>query len=231
VCRRIFLAFLLLAALAFAGLAFVVYDVTRPDARGKRPQTPATAPPAAENSPPGPQSSGEPGTAPQPPVPPPSEPERSARRTAKRLAVEIKGAPKAGAPQDDGRFEVTITDGELNEMVTSLPEVRMALEKQHINAPEIRFEPDRLVANARVPVYGGVEARVSLAGRVRAQDGKLVYETESVSIGSFPAPGPVRDELDKQIKKAVEGLDKSLKGRVEEVTLSEGSLLVRGTRE
>jgi hypothetical protein len=56
----------------------------------------------------------------------------------------------------------------------------------------------------------------------------LEYETEEVKLGDFPAPKPVRDALDTQIRGAIERLNKRVGDKVESVEVKEGELIVEG---
>jgi len=115
-------------------------------------------------------------------------------------------------------------------MLEDLPSVREQLDKANISEPRLRFRDDRLTASVRVPMYGEIAARVSLVGRVRPDNGGLAFETESVSFGSLPAPGPVREALDTQVRAALQRFNREFKGRVDEVIATEGTLILRGEK-
>lgn len=173
------------------------------------------------------------------------ERQRAAEQTLERLKNQVRAAapapptpepsPSESVPQDappspaPKQFDVTISEQEANDLVQGLPEVRKALEKAKVEDLQVRFEPGRLVAEARVPAVAGMKARLTAAGRVVARDGDLAYETESVRIGSFPAPEAVRDEIDRQLSASVRRLNRQFRGDIQEVQLREGALEVRGT--
>jgi hypothetical protein len=132
---------------------------------------------------------------------------------------------------ESNEFVVKVTEQEANELVRTKPEIRQALEQAKVSDVRLRFEPDQLVAEARVPVWGKLKARVSAAGRVWAQDGELAFETRSVRAGSIPAPNTLREELDKQIGAALTRLNREHRGRFEDVQIRDGVLEIRGTKQ
>ena len=172
------------------------------------------------------------------------EPERrrAATETLERLQQQVQrpqpeappthapspSEPGALPPKDPDQFGVTITEKDANELISSLPEVQRALQQANVSDLNVRFEPDRLVAEARVPVVGGMKARVAATGRVFAQEGDLGYETESVRVGSFPAPKAVREELDRQLGASIKQLNERFRGRIDTVQVREDALEVRG---
>jgi hypothetical protein len=200
VCRRVMGCFLVLLVLALAGGAFVWCDLTRPETARRHPSAARAKASSAATK-------------------------RHAQRTLKRLDHETHATPTTPG----GAFELRVTEDEANELVQSLPQVRENLERQHVGIPEVRMEPDRLVLTARVPVLG-MPARVSAYGRVWAADGKLAYETTDVRIGSFPAPEIARAAVDKPMRDAMERLNAGITGHVEEVTVRDRELVVKGTR-
>lgn len=131
-------------------------------------------------------------------------------------------------PKDPDQFGVTISEKDANDLVASLPEVQQALRQANVSDLNLRFEPDRLVAEARVPVVGGMKARLTATGRIYAENGDLAYETEAVRIGSIPAPKAIRDELDRQLGVSVKQLNQRFKGQIDAVQIREDALEVRG---
>jgi len=172
------------------------------------------------------------------------EPERrrSAEQALERIQEQVQrpsrdAAPPAvtsGNPQETlpakapDQFGVTISEKDANDLVSSLPEVQRALEQANVSDLRIRFEPGHLVAEGRVPVVGGMKARITATGKISARDGDLLYQTESVRIGSFPAPKTVRAELDRQLGTSVSQLNERFHGSIDIVQLRDQALEVRG---
>lgn len=215
--RRIGIAFLIFLAVVIAGGLWVFHDVLGPARAPDRVDADSARP-----------------------LP---ERQRAAEQTLERLKNQVQipisasgtaegsATPTAPASQDSGRrqFQVTLSQQEANNLVQSLPEVRKALGEADVSDLQLRFQPDRLVAEARVPAVAGMKARLTATGRIFAKDGDLAYETESVHIGSFPAPDAARDEIDKQLSKSVKQLNKQFRGDIQQVLLREGGLEVRGS--
>lgn len=204
-CRRVAVAFLILLLLFAAAVGLVFYMVARPDASVDTDRGVATAPPTAEEV-------------------------TNAERTVERLERQIEKPKRRARKTDPNAFELRITEEELNDILRSYPEVQRRLTREKVSAPRIRMQRDRVVASARVPITAGLSSRVSIAGRLTVVDGGLAFETESVKLGALPAPPQLREELDKHLESAVNVLNKSIDGRLEEIVQREGSVTVRGTR-
>jgi hypothetical protein len=201
VCRRIAIFFLILTALALVGLGYLYYDITRPDPR-------IAAEPAPEQS-----------------LTETAQPLPDDGPKLKEQVQEIHEASKRG---EHLPFEIQVTDRQLNDLVTSTPQVRQMLENHQVRSFRLRFVPGRLVMSARVPVAGNVAARLSAEGEIRAENGDLAYRTLGVYLGSIPAPREMAEELDRQTGAAVEQLNHRFEGQVEAVTITGGLLVVRG---
>jgi hypothetical protein len=207
VCRRIVLTVLsLFALLLLAGAALVAYvyiDAYRAGPE-RRPDGAAGAP--------------------APPPPGATGPEQ----TLERLERDFRGTPIGPGASAPNRFEVRITEQEANDLIHSLPEVRKALADFEIDDLRVYFEPGHLTATGRLPLVGGLRARLTLTGRIRAENGNLAYETVKVTAGGFPAPRQVRTELDKQLRQWIAELNRTFEGNVTEANVAEGVLVVRG---
>ncbi len=197
--KRLACGCLVLMLLAAAGVAFVVWDLSRPPARTA---SKAVAPP-----------------------PPPVEDQRQAEATVKRLAKEVKAATPEGATSK--RFALRLTAAEVNQMLRALPEVKQELKANRVEQTEVDFEEGQVVARARVQV-GGLKARVSAIGAVRAENGKLAVETKGLYLGMLPAPPNVREELDRTLQESVARFNSKLKGRIDKVQVTPGALRLEG---
>lgn len=141
-------------------------------------------------------------------------------------------APRAESPPDVAdrdRIAVTVTETKANELLRTRPEIREALEQANVSNLRIRFEPDRLVAEGRVPVWADLKARVHATGRVWVEQGRLAYEIVSLRVGRFPAPRAAREELDRQIAAAISDLEDRFRGQVETIDIRKGEIRIEGT--
>ena len=209
-CRRIAGIVLTLVFLVAAGVGFIAFRMLSPTAQ-TGPSAPVTAAPS------------------------PAEQQR-AEQTVDRLRRDAErldgGRGATGSRADSGHprsapVEFRVTQKEVNDLLIGLPEVRKTLSQQKIAAPELTFQPDRIVASARVPVYHGVQASVSAVGKVWAEDGHLAYRTEGVYLGDLPAPRRVRRELDRALRGSIQELNRKLGARIETVQVTDGELVVR----
>lgn len=166
-----------------------------------------------------------------PPAPPTPAERKQAQQTVERLAQEFRDPPPAARSNASGRFEVSLTEAEANQILTALPKVREALQQSQVSELQLEFAPELITVHARVPVWEEVLARVSASVRVWAENGKLAYETEAVRLGDFPAPERVRKELDKQLASQFQLLQKRFPGRVDAVKIEKDRLEVSGTKD
>jgi len=201
--RRVGLLLLSLVGVLAAVLGFLAYDATRPGPRSVR---------LARSGPPS------------------RSEQRQARQTAQRLETQIEEAARPETAAAAKTFELRISEADLNEMIHGLPDVRKSLHSQKIEELTLDFVPGRLVAHARVPVYGQVQARVSVTGEITAKDGQLAYRSESMQVGMLPAPAALRRELDRHLGAAVKQMGEGLGGRLDEVSIDDEALVVRGER-
>jgi len=201
--KRIAIGFAIVLVLLLAGAIWLYVDVMGP---GSDPEAEPTAAVTAPTAAPGQPVAKVPTASPEPPVAP--------------VAV----------PGDPNRFVVTITEAQANEALRTQPEIRDSLAQANVSGVRLRFEPDQLVADARVPVWGKFKARISAAGRVSVNQGKLSFEVRSVRTGSLPAPRAVRDELEKHIGAALSRSNREHSGTFEAVEVRDGVMELRGRK-
>lgn len=202
-CRRIATVILVFFVVILAAVGLLVYDITR--RAGPSPAASRTASPEAQR-----------------------QAEKSAERVVRRLRDNYRRQNRKRAPAAPRVVDMELTEAELNELIRGLPQVRKTLSAQRLRDLEVDLSPEHLTASTRVPVAGGIEARVSATTRLWAEEGQLRYELTDARIGSLPAPGNARAALDKQLSATIRQLNKDFRGRIEEVTLTEDRLLLRG---
>lgn len=209
-CRRVALIFAILFLLFLGVVGYIVYDITRAPAPGA--SVVASGPPT------------------------PAE-RQTAERTVQKLKEQVEAPPveqprrgrRRRHDRDPQPFELRVTEEEANELIRGLPEVRQQMKANDIEGLSVQFEEDRVVLSARVPVTGGVKARVSATERISARNGEVAFETEEVRVGSFPVPDRVRAQLERAFQKAAKDLNRQIHD-VEEIRVTDGSLTVRGKR-
>lgn len=167
----------------------------------------------------------------EPPAAPPTPAEvQRARTTLDRLRRDLdpprKPSPAARAirPSRPRTRTLRVTEADANAMLHALPEVRRALAAARIDRLGVRFENRRVTVTGRVPLPKGLSARVALAGSVWEERGRLVYRTEGVWLGDFPAPAALREEADQQVAALFDDLNRRIQGRVDDLVIEEGSL-------
>jgi hypothetical protein len=173
-----------------------------------------------------------PSRAPAPPVFHTATPSTTEREAAKEAEARVRQRVEAEAPRRrraETPFEVEITEQELNDLIRGLPQVRQALDEARVSGLAVQFRPERVIATLNLDVTDTVRAPVTVEGTIRAENGELRYETHRVLVGSIPAPGPVRKALDAQLASAVRELNRSVRGRIQEVHVEDHRLRVRAT--
>jgi hypothetical protein len=165
-------------------------------------------------------------------TPPTPAQKAAAEETVQRLERQVEApAPAApGEPPRPKRFRLRITEEEANQLLTSYAAARKALAEAKVRAIHVRFEEGQVIVSARVPAFGNDTARVTAAGRLSAQDGKLAYELVDLRLGSVPMPEGLRKKLQEPLEKAVTDLNKKIKGRLEEIQIADGVLQLEGER-
>jgi hypothetical protein len=205
-CRRVFGCFGCLVLVLLGAALFVWWDLTRSEPR---------LPPAAT-------------------APPSPTDERDAEAAIKRIERQIQpprtNSPARARKEQKSSQEVRLSEREVNQMIRGLPEVRDSLKKARVSGTYVDFNPDEVVVGARVPLPGGASGRVTASGRIAVEDGRLVFHTTDLRLGSLPAPAALKKLLGQQIDAGMKELNESIEGRLKDVQVTGQELVVKLAR-
>ena len=161
-------------------------------------------------------------------APPAATDTQAAKTTVQQIEKQFK-RPAPATPSDPSTFQVTLTEQEANQLLRAHPDVRPQLDSKGIEGARLEFKPDLITVTARVPI-GPVKARISVSGKLTAEDGMLRYRTTEAKVGSLKAPNAARADVDSALSDAFEKLNDS-QARIEEVEVSQGKMVLRGHKK
>lgn len=165
------------------------------------------------------------------------EPTSDPPRTSTPRAGDLPSERPSGLPNSPGGPPVTLRSRELiqvripeqeaNRLITSAPQVQQALEQNNLHSLQVRFAPGRIIATARRPMWFGLDARLTATGTVRATGDGMEVDVTDVSMGNWPAPGGLQQDLESELQTAVDQLNSRLGGRVriEQVRITDHALI------
>jgi hypothetical protein len=151
----------------------------------------------------------------------PADPRQT--QIAERKRSELSGAVQrlsAAARHGEARStNLQFSAAEINAMLAAEPDVQDALAEARISAPEIRFQPGRVITTASVE-KATVPVPITAEGELSARGGLLLYASTSVRVAGTPASPPVRAAVDARIQAAFHHVEQQLHARVDRVTLA-----------
>jgi hypothetical protein len=112
-----------------------------------------------------------------------------------------------------------LTAGEINSLLMEEPGLRGVLEEARVSAPEVRFQPGRIITTATVEA-AGAPVRVTAEGRLAARGGMLLYSSDRVRVAGLPAPRAIREAVETRIQDAFRRVERQAKARVDRVSIS-----------
>ena len=151
--------------------------------------------------------------------------ERAERRAqAARLTQEVDRVARASRAGERRPFAVTATQDQLNTLLQDKIEVK----NSPVTGLSATLQPNSLVLSGRAQ-YKGLDVPVVINGDLRARDGGLELQVESLTLGGFGAPQNWKDKAQKASSAA---LEKALGGgknvRFEAVKIEDQKLTVSG---
>ena len=153
----------------------------------------------------------------------PPEEQKVRRQEARQLEDQVSNIARAARAGEKKPFVLEVTDEQLNTLLQD----RVDLSKFPIRDLRVGFEPGRVVAQGEVK-YSGVSATATLVGNVTLENGQLIYITDSLQVMGVPAPAEWKEKLDKEVTKQLNVALKKAPGRVDEVRLESGKMIVSG---
>jgi hypothetical protein len=150
----------------------------------------------------------------------PADPRQT--QIAERKLTELSGAVhrlSAAARHGEARSTtLQFSAAEINAMLAAEPDVQGALAEARISAPEIRFQPGRVITTASVE-KATVTVPITAVGELSARGGILLYASDSVRVAGTPASPSVRAAVDARIQEAFHHIEQQLHARVDRVAI------------
>jgi hypothetical protein len=156
---------------------------------------------------------------------PPASPPPVSTEAVENLEATLESA--AQQAQESGEVNLEIDEAQLTSLVV------FQLQE---SGDETIQNPQVFLRDGQIQLFGDVEregisgtAQVTLEPRVDA-DGRPVLEVASASIGPFPIPGQIVDELEDRLNQAfIEQLQEQAPGtRFESISIADGIMTITG---
>lgn len=153
--------------------------------------------------------------------------QESRRADARKLEEESAEVARRIRKGDRSPFRLVATEQQLNTLLQD----RVRTEKFAIKDLRVGLKSERLTLQGTVP-YKGLETTATLIGNVSAQNGKIVFNAESLLLGGLvEAPGEWKTKIESQVTKQLNRLLESNKVRIDRATVEEGELIIEGQPE
>ena len=151
--------------------------------------------------------------------------QQAARRAdAKELVGKVNEIARAAKKGEPKNFTLVASQDQLNTLLQD----NLKIKNAPVSDLSAALEPNRLVLSGRAQ-YKGLNVPLVINGGLKAKDGGLDFEIESLTLGGFAAPQKWKD---KAKKAAGEAIEKALSGgqklRFDEVQIENEKLTVKG---
>ena len=153
-------------------------------------------------------------------------PEQQAERRADadKLVRQVDEVAQAARKNERSDFKVTATQDQLNTLLQD----KIKIKSSPVTDLSAALQPDSLVLSGRAQ-YNGIEVPVVINGDLRAKNGGLELEIESLTLGGFGAPQKWKDKAKKAAGEAMEkALSQGQNVRFQSVKIESEKLTVTG---
>lgn len=155
-------------------------------------------------------------------MPPAQRAER--RADAQQLVTEVDEVARAARKNERSDFAVTASQDQLNTLLQD----KVKLEKSPISGLSAALQPDSLILSGRAK-YNGITVPVVINGDLKAINGRLDLQIESLTLGGFGAPKEWKNKVQKLTSEALEkALSDGQKVRFDSVKIEKEQLTVTG---
>ena len=156
---------------------------------------------------------------------PPAE-QKARREDAHKLETQVSKLAQAAKEKQHKTFELVVSADQLNTLLQD----RLQTEKFPIQNLRAGIAPDQLLVRGDID-YKGFQGVATLGGTLAAQDGKLVYNVQSLQVGGLPLPGKWRDKVEAQITEKLNETLLKTPGRIDSVQLEQDKMTIKGTTD
>ena len=155
-------------------------------------------------------------------LPPKVQAER--RADAEDLVRDVDKVARAARKNERAPFNVTATQDQLNTLLQD----KIKIKNLPIRDLSAALQPNSIVVSGRAK-YNGIKVPVVINGDLKARDGGLDLQIQSLTLGGFSAPSDWKNKAQDAISKALEeALSGGQKVRFESVEIESEKLTVRG---
>lgn len=146
------------------------------------------------------------------------------RADAKDLVRDVDKVARAARKNERAPFNVTATQDQLNTLLQDKVKIK-GLPIRDLSA---QLQPNSIVVSGRAK-YNGIKVPVVIQGDLKARDGGLQLQIQSLTLGGFSVPSNWKNKAQDAISKALEeALSGGQKVRFESVEIGSEKLTVRG---
>ena len=155
-------------------------------------------------------------------LPPAQQAER--RADAQQLVEKVDEVARAARKNERSDFAVTASQDQLNTLLQD----KLKLKNSPISGLSAALQPDSLILSGRAK-YNGITVPVIINGDLKARDGRLDLQIQSLTLGGFSAPAEWKNKVQKLASEALEkALSDGQKVRFDSVKIESEQLTVTG---
>lgn len=148
------------------------------------------------------------------------------RAGAKQFLEQVHGLEDSAHQKAHRPFNLEVTEQTLNTLLQD----NLRTDKFQVRDLRAGLTPDQLTLQGRVK-YKGFDMVATLIGDVKAQDGKLVYQADSLKVGGMNAPGEWKERTQKVVTEKLNDLLKRTPAHIERVTVAQEKLIIEGVTD
>lgn len=166
---------------------------------------------------------------PDPPVDTSPAGTRRAETSAETIRKTVREAARDATARRVRPYRLQVKQNDLNTLLRTDKRVRAVLNKRNIERPFIAIKNGRLSASGLV-TYQKRRVFLRAEGRVTwGKNGALIFRPDNVWLGNARAPRGLTKELAERAARAIQSGALTLPGRVTDVRLENGQLVIEGT--
>jgi hypothetical protein len=153
-------------------------------------------------------------------------PEGRARQkaVARQLRDQVETIHSQARQGAHAPFELRISEEQLNALLAQGVEKGGKFDVQNLAA---RLEPDLLTLQGTAN-YHGAPVTLTITGNLALVNSRIQFEAKSLWLGGFPAPEKWRDQASEFVSRQINNAIAKDAGRLDEVKIQSGELIVRG---
>ncbi len=146
------------------------------------------------------------------------------RQSAKVLEDQVSDVVRKVKSGDRTPFRIVASEPDLNTLLQD----RIRTEKFALKNVRAGLDSNQLTLQGDVP-YKGLETTATLVGNISAQDGKVLFKTESLLLGGLlEAPKEWKSKIETQVTTQLNKLIEGAKVNVTKASVEDKKLIIEG---